>query len=302
MRESSQRGRAGFFITLVFVVIETTFQLLAAALVPEQISLKVLDHEVGWVYAGHETLRSPEYGDYELRFNSLGMRGPEVSGPVPLMILGDSVTSGSDTPEPYTFATQLGAVNAGSSGYTTRQSARRYERDWQKLRPELLVFVITPHEFIAPDAYTFWDYLMVAKEQEGAVRLVRWMTGTSYGRDQNPWFARAVQVPPPAEQWESWWSGVQQVQAVRGNQPLIVVYMPPAAQVRLYQGGERDFWINKWIRRACDADGMQCIDLTPVLAQYEVDEIYNDHLHLSVEGHAMVAAALRRWISANVCD
>jgi hypothetical protein len=107
----------------------------------------------GWV-------RTDEFTSF-VKFNTQGLRGPEVSIPKPAgtfraLVLGDSVVEGAQVAEDATMAgrlrTELGAlaggrrvetVNAGVAGFGTGQQLLFLEREGLAYQPDLIVLVFT---------------------------------------------------------------------------------------------------------------------------------------------------------------
>lgn len=107
----------------------------------------------GWV-------RTAEFTSF-VKFNTQGLRGPEVAIPKPantfrVLVLGDSVVEGAQVAEDATMAARLRdelaplaggrrveSVNAGVAGFGTGQQLLFLEREGLAYQPDLLVLVFT---------------------------------------------------------------------------------------------------------------------------------------------------------------
>ena len=105
-------------------------------------------------------LRTGEFTSY-VKFNSRGLRGPEVAVPKPagtfrVLVLGDSVVEGAQVAQEDTMAARLGpelarrgladrveTINAGVAGFGTGQELLYLEREGLQLEPDLVVLVFT---------------------------------------------------------------------------------------------------------------------------------------------------------------
>jgi hypothetical protein len=125
----------------------------------------VADPMVGWAYrpgaAGEFVGPRPYPITYRsnVRFNSLGLRGPEPSAAAPgelrVLALGDSFTSGLEVAEDQTYSAvaarelsmRLGrpvqVINAGVRGYGTDQAGLLYQQRLKQLHPDVVVYYYT---------------------------------------------------------------------------------------------------------------------------------------------------------------
>jgi hypothetical protein len=228
----------------------------------------------GWV-------RTEEFTSF-VKFNTQGLRGPEVAVPKPAntfraLILGDSVVEGAQVAEEQTMAarlrTELAAlagsrrvetVNAGVAGFGTGQQLLFLEREGLSYQPDLIVLVVT----IANDPAD--NSIDVAK---------RWKRST----DRRPYFVlndgQLEQLPftaPPEESWsgvrtslrntsvvftalELWWIGKEVARA----QGSVVPTTDAEREVYLNETGED--WTRAWevtdallgrIKETADAAGV----------------------------------------------
>jgi GDSL-like lipase/acylhydrolase family protein len=96
----------------------------------------------------------------EVRINSLGLRGPELSRVPPagrrrVLVLGDSFVFGVGVDEGHTFSAELArelgeayeVVNAGVSGYSTDQEYLLFQELGQPLGASLVVLVMCDNDF-----------------------------------------------------------------------------------------------------------------------------------------------------------
>jgi hypothetical protein len=209
----------------------------------------------GWV-------RTEEFTSF-VKFNTRGLRGPEVAVPKPVgafraLILGDSVVEGAQVPEDATMAARLRTelagqaggkrvetVNAGVAGFGTGQELLFLKREGLAYQPDLIVLVVT----IANDAAD--NSIDVAK---------RWKRST----DRRPFFVvsggKLEQLPflePPPEAWsgvrtflrdhsvvftalELWWIGKEVARA----QGTVVPTLDAEREVYLNETGED--WTRAW--------------------------------------------------------
>jgi hypothetical protein len=209
----------------------------------------------GWV-------RTDEFTSF-VKFNTQGLRGPEVSIPKPTgtfraLVLGDSVVEGAQVAEDATMAGRLRTelatltggrrvetVNAGVAGFGTGQQLLFLEREGLAYQPDLIVLVFT----IANDPAD--NSLAVAQ---------RWKLAA----ERRPFFVlqggdlelQPFQAPPP-EQWgavrtllrdnsvvfttlELWWIG-KTVARAQGS-----VVPPRDAEHEVYLNEVGDDWRSAW--------------------------------------------------------
>jgi len=150
-------------------------------------------------------LRTDEFTSY-VKFNSRGLRGPEVAIPKPadtfrVLVLGDSVVEGAQVAYEETMAARLGpalaeqaggrrveAVNAGVAGFGTGQQLLFLEREGLAYQPDLVVLVFTIANDVADNS------IEVAKRGKLAVeRRPYFVTGPGGALEQLPF------SPPPPE-------------------------------------------------------------------------------------------------------
>jgi hypothetical protein len=105
-------------------------------------------------------LRTREFTSY-VKFNTQGLRGPEVAVPKPsgtfrVLVLGDSVVEGAQVAQEDTLAARLGprlaemgvpgrveSINAGVAGFGTGQQLLYLEQEGAAFQPDLVVLVFT---------------------------------------------------------------------------------------------------------------------------------------------------------------
>jgi hypothetical protein len=209
----------------------------------------------GWV-------RTDEFTSF-VKFNTQGLRGPEVAIPKPVgtfraLVLGDSVVEGAQVAEDATMAgrlrTELAAlaggkrvevVNAGVAGFGTGQQLLFLEREGLAYQPDLIVLVFTIANDPADNSLAVAQRWKLAAErrpffvlQEGALEL------------------QPFQTPPP-EPWsglrtvlrnnsvvftalELWWIG-KTVARAQGS-----VVPPLEAEKEVYRTELGDDWPQAW--------------------------------------------------------
>ena len=284
------------------IALEGGAQIAAQKLIPPAPpSLTVIDTELGWTYAGCRNQSYYGYGDFDLCFNSLGLRGPEITTtPVPMMILGSSVVMAQQVPEEETFAGLLGAVNAGFEGYQTHQERDRYLRDLYELEPQTLILVVTPYDLYGPaqgitEAPTGFERLL---QKEGFYRLARW-----YGRDmplfkddrtaRDSEYLRMAQTPLDDARWQQWGSWVRDIRDRSPESRFVIVYAAPRAEVEARQQGAAPFWLTTRLSEWCASEHIPFLDPGDALNAHPVQEVFYDYIHYTRIGHQVVADAIR---------
>lgn len=114
---------------------------------------------------GVRVSRQSRDGEYEVRVNRLGFRGPEVSDRPPegvhrVLVLGDSVAFGEGLAESDTFPVRLEAalnrgrsaaryevINAGVSGYNTTAEAALLRHRGMQLQPQTILLAVSFNDF-----------------------------------------------------------------------------------------------------------------------------------------------------------
>jgi hypothetical protein len=134
---------------------------LAGPVLPANFSTRALQERHGLYGVFHRRggsawIRDPEFTTF-VRFNSAGLRGPEIS-PAPaadttrILVLGDSFVEGSEVHENETLPAQLAeemsrtspteALNAGVRGWGTAQEYLYLVHEGLQLQPDVVVFVL----------------------------------------------------------------------------------------------------------------------------------------------------------------
>jgi hypothetical protein len=209
----------------------------------------------GWV-------RTDEFSSF-VKFNTQGLRGPEVSIPKPAgtfraLVLGDSVVEGAQVAEDATMAGRLRTelamlaggrrvetVNAGVAGFGTGQQLLFLEREGLAYQPDLIVLVFT----IANDPAD--NSLEVARRWKLAAERRPFFVLRGDTLELQPFEA------PPSEQWsgfrtflrdnsvvfttlELWWIG-KTVARAQGS-----VVPPLDAEREVYLNEVGDDWRHAW--------------------------------------------------------
>lgn len=244
----------------------------------------------GWV-------RTDEFTSF-VKFNTQGLRGPEVSIPKPAgtfraLVLGDSVVEGAQVAEDATMVgrlrTELAAlaggrrvetVNAGVAGFGTGQQLLFLEREGLAYQPDLIVLVFT----IANDPAD--NSLAVAQRHKLAAERRPFFVLQGSTLELQPF-----QAPPP-ERWsglrtvlrdnsvvfttlELWWIG-KTVARAQGS-----VVPPQDAEHEVYLNEVGDDWRSAWevteallarVQATADAAG---VPLLVVLSPSEL-QVYDD--------------------------
>lgn len=273
------------------------------------------DSLLGWTFVGHRAQADVGLGGFDLRFNRFGMRGGEVpSGPVPLLILGNSITMAQHVPEEKTFACLLGAVNAGFDGYNTFQQRDKFRRDLLTLEPRCVGLVVSPHDIASEETTrtSIRRTLDVNRSLPGAgVRVPAWMElaygqimslfGAEMGEDPQRMelaILNRVRNPIPDAEWDDWTRALLDIKRLTGSGRFFVIYMPPRVEVRVYRRQPGAFAINARLKQFCAANGLPLLDLLGPLALQDPDMIYLDRVHFNERGHATVAQQVSGFVKA----
>lgn len=133
------------------VVGEVSVRLFSGLRVPEPMTVDTTmnlhqrDDLLGWALRPGA---ADVFQGVDARVNSLGCRGPELTGEGPIVVaLGDSITFGAGVEEGASFVGQLGErfageariLGCGVSGWNLEQMMLRYDRDLAQLGPKVVV-------------------------------------------------------------------------------------------------------------------------------------------------------------------
>jgi hypothetical protein len=125
------------------------------------VTYTIEDSELSWINktSTEVDVRGPDFR-FEVRTNSLGLRGPELKPDTQrILLLGDSYTFGSGVDDDETFAAQLqhilteeGAdgwevVNGGVSGFGVMQSRIFAQRIWDDVDPRIVIYTHCGNDF-----------------------------------------------------------------------------------------------------------------------------------------------------------
>lgn len=255
------------------------------------------DFEVGWVFTGKRVQDEAGYGKHELRFNNKGIRGDEVSGPVKMLFLGNSVAMAQEVAEDKTFCSLLGAVNGGQDAYATYQMTRKFERDLMQLQPESLGLIVVAIDIMSyKSSEERIKETVLNNDDLKPFPLLNFTKAISKAKaadltdaDQHYLLQASKQFDEMT--WKEWTNNVLKLRDL-ANGNFFVVLSPPKAQVIAYRDRQNDYWINQHLQEFCANNGIKFIDLLPDLAQYDPQGLYTDHVHYNREGHAIVAKAI----------
>ena len=208
-------------------------------------------------------LRTDEFTSY-VKFNSRGLRGPEVQLPKPpdtfrVLLLGDSVTEGAQVAHEETMAARLGpaladlaggrrveTVNAGVAGFGTGQQLLFLEREGLAYEPDLVILVFTIANDAADNSIEVARRAKLAtnrrpyfvEEPDGSLRLLpfdappaeRFAGPRAFLRDRSVVFTAL----------ELWWEGKEVARA----QGAVVPRLETEREVYLRELG--DDWPQAW--------------------------------------------------------
>lgn len=258
--------------------------------------------------------------------NSNGIRHGEITVDKPeglqrIVVLGDSVSWGSDGFVGL-LVDKLGrraeVINASVPGYTTHQERILLERELIQYRPDLVILSVCLndnhlflHRFDA-DGGMIWTHeaerALLPAENDPLALLPDWSylavrLRLAYLRAARPaarfpWDAEPDFAPSwKDEGWELFRAELDRIQAavasVGGR--LTVVAIPYAPQFRAdLLAADSDYTLlpQRKLESICRNAGAPLLDLYPVLRDAGGAELLPDRIHLSEDGHAVVADAL----------
>lgn len=240
-----------------------------------------------------------------VRFNSLGLRGPEVPAKKTgrrILVLGDSMTVGWGVEEGDTFTTQMARerprwqfINAGVSGYGTVSESTLLERLGKRLKPDDILVVFYPNDPIESSilprlgkstaALSRWDSYYVARASR--ILLHQFL---------EPSLPYPYYFGTNAEMWQKTQTALRDMRDwAAGNKSRIgFVYMPLKDEM----GEEMPVGYRKKFLEDCRFTESACLDLTPALQHaarfmtlyFKIDE------HLTPVGHRVVARTISEWL------
>jgi len=300
-----------WFLSVCFAGLVTVASLNAIA-ASRIVSLTKEDSELGWTFSGSRS----QHG-FVLRFNSLGLRGGEINvRDVPLLLLGNSVTMGQAVPEDQTFASILGAVNAGLDGYDTYQMSVKLRRDLAGLRPLAVGLIVVGNDVISREAskerilQTKANNKTVASKnldinlgryfsfnlREFRARIENKNPDDSDSDAKDKGYLQMVSIAKPVATWGDWTDAIREIRSVSPKR-FFIAASPPRSQVRAWRSGSRDFWFNNELSHFAKNNQVCFIDMLPGLAKYDPGLIYDDFVHFNSRGHAIAAQVIREGLA-----
>ncbi len=281
---------------------------------PRITAVVTADPELGWRFLGQRNQRELGFGDFVLRFDSLGLRQAEQTRERlrdRVIFVGNSVTLGQQVGEEQTFAALLGGINAGGDGYDTYQQLTHFRRNLADLKPRRVVLVVVGVDLMTlaasqvrrrtttaenPDLASWFHRLTDIRNAR--IVLPNLMQAPMPTKPDNPHgdgaYLRAATSKPTDSTWHDWSQAVADFSSTLGHGRLVLVLSPPRAQVAAWREGQPDSALANVLAAFCAQHQIVCIDLLPYLANQDPTALYVDHVHFSARGHAAVAAALRQ--------
>jgi lysophospholipase L1-like esterase len=266
----------------------------------------------------------------DVRTNSLGLRGPELSVVKPertfrVLAVGDSCTfgSGSRTDQTYPWKLQeilraehpeLGVevVNAGVPGYTSYQARRYLEVEGFRLAPDAVVIAVGFNDAATarPTGKRWFSHARFLSDVEYAaalrrqsrlaiVRLARRLRQDA-GTDVTASRQAVGKIRVAAVEYRENLTVMIDACRSRGILPAVVVW-PIATQAGLPRALERegDVVANQRTAREVARDlAVPLVDLEPLMATRP--ELFLDEIHLKPEGYAAVARAVADELAAHL--
>lgn len=263
-------------------------------------------------------------GDHPVSINSHGLRDREVGPPEPgtfrILVLGDSVTFGHGVAIDDTYVRQLEKrlagreprieiLNAGIPGWSTHQQRIFYRDHTADLAPDLVLV-----GFVLNDVTEIHSGLLrIDPERQAALfRTLGWLARHSatvaavkraYETLRDPEQRQIRAVGELATRPES-----PEVQRAMGLATGELRALAALARARGHAFGlvvfpfRFQFLVEdldapqRRLRRFAEEEGVPFLDTFPVLREYPVDDVLQDHDHLTPLGHAVVAEALLDWL------
>lgn len=232
-----------------------------------------------------------------LRFNALGLRGPQLGAPGPgqrrVLLLGDSHTVGWGVEEEETFAARLGrarpgldVLNAGAPGYGTRQEWLLLERLGPALKPDSVVLVFHQNDPQESFLNIRWEAPRPAAPRFAGLYLPEFVAQAwrergarpePYWRTTNPDYERAAA------------HFLHRIDVWRRERriKLLVAYLP--AKDELAEAEPTGY--RRGLAGFCAREAIPFLDLTPALATAR-DAYFRLDDHINARGHELVARAL----------
>lgn len=261
---------------------------------------------------------------------------PKPSNHQRFMALGDSITAGLGVELEETFAKRLQdslgveVINAGVDDYGLEQESLWLEQTGITLEPDVVILEVYLNDsrpFSKPARWVaifnnllinrsaFYTYYYRVMVQLRADKLVE--ASDSRFRYITPWETGAWKTDPRilkqvldggsndfglAWQWsenEKLQRGIGKIANLsqQDNFELLVVIFPVSIQVETEVDLPEINRPQQWLVDYMEDNGIEYLDLLPVLRQYAHEGLYIDHAHLTPHGHIVVANAIREKLA-----
>ncbi|MCK4548038.1 MAG: SGNH/GDSL hydrolase family protein [Candidatus Eisenbacteria sp.] len=233
-----------------------------------------------------------------------------------ILLLGDSIGAGLTVSYEERFSSVLEEMLAGSvngsaevinlsvNGYKTVQEARLLETVAGEFETDLILVAYCMNDVANSFTPTVWfldpspprSYLWEEISQGlGLGRVERSQYVPVFGPHYGPHRYWHELYDPRSEGWGSVEEGFDRV-ALCASQcaaPVLLVVFPFFLPDDWYQGGVEP--LHRQVARAAEARGFEVLDLLPVFAEYDVDEMRDDPddlFHPNARGHRVAAEAV----------
>ena len=290
---------------IILVSIELLLIALNAGTYTQSITKK--DNELGWVWKTHSSKVNKRNGeDVIVRFNSLGLRGADVTDEK-LLVLGSSIVQAQQLSENKIFTTLLNGINAGFDGYDTYQEVTRFNRDLYKLNIKHIILVVSPIDIIgnANSQAKIRSTLKVNRDIDQNIisdftkklRILNFSKNLFLPRKKeniaakDQWYLNVSKHVVSKTVWLEWTNEVLKLKKhFKGD--ISIVLSPPRS---LYNDkGSSKYWINHSLQSFCNKNNMKFLDLIQYLPKEKA--LFLDSVHYNEEGHKLVAKIIKEQI------
>lgn len=280
----------------------------------------------------------PGFVSGNLRVNSLGFRGPEISREKPpgtyrIVSLGDSATFGPQEEEcayPYLLPAllqprQVEAVNAAVEGYRTDRALARLRKDVLPLKPDLVTVFIGWNDLYQTDPGAETEQLSIRgnplaqlltlSEAAQTFRRVYFMRAQS-ARGVGPSIGERTLQPYAPSGYAERLREIFRTVRVGGADVITLTWptvlsdqMSPEAQAKAHypwytaQSTELLALYRKYqetLRRVAAEERVPVVDVAALFVGPNRAALFKDTAHFTCEGQSMVAAELARQLQAGV--
>ena len=276
-------------------------------------------------YLGYEFKKNAKTNlEPKLEINELGFRGPApVLGKTnSTLFVGDSVTMGRSIPVEKTFPILLNGFNAGVDGYGTHQEYLKLKRDLKAYKFEEVVLVVCANDVEYRTTSKYWIKHIYVKNlfeaqnfflfYSGWARIYLWKKGIIKqqlaANSRLDRLQDRTATDPAGDGWywaivssrlldqallSDWTDQILSIKNVFPESKFTVVVIPPRIQAKKFAAGERDFMLDDKLNEVLKESGVRFISPVQILAEYPIQDIYLDKVHLTQKGHKVLARHLK---------